>query len=105
MGWFIKNKKDIWEIHSTVTDSMIDSFDTQKECVKFIALDRIYRGKKQAIEELMTFPNGWSVNGERYFGKDKSEEYYNWLKTIYDYNTYEEYYEKIDKKLEELLTQ
>lgn len=103
MGWFIKQKKNTWEIYSTVTDSMIASFDNQKECANFIALYKIYKGKEEAIKELMCFPNGWSVNKKRCFKTDKCEEYYNWLKTIYDYNTYEEYYQKVDKKLEELL--
>lgn len=105
MSWFIKQKKDKWEIHSTVTDSMIASFDTKKECARFIAMEEVYKGKKKAIEELMCFPSGWTVNGNRCFENNNYEEYYNWLKSILNCDTYEEYYKRIDDKLEELLNE
>jgi hypothetical protein len=105
MGWFIKQKKNKWKIHSTITDSIIASFNSQKECVNFIALEEIYNGKKKAIETLMQFPHDWTVNGSRYVSENENvyDQYYNWINSINNINSYEEYYKKIDEKLDELL--
>lgn len=104
MGWSIKNTNNKWDVYSSVTDSCIASLNSQKECAKFIALEKVYDGKKKAIEELMRFPNGWYVNGSRRLNDtDSIDQYYNWIISISDCNTYEEYYERIDKKLNELL--
>jgi len=109
MGWQIKtNKENQWSLFSTVTDDNIITFKTQKELINFIALEKIYEGKKKAIEILMTFPNGWNVNGNRMFVEDgesrnKHDEYFKWLNSICDCETYEEYYKMIDNKLEELM--
>jgi len=56
----------------------------------------------------MTFPNGWTVNGNRVFVEDgdsrnKHDEYFKWLNSICDCETYEEYYKMIDNKLDELM--
>jgi len=58
----------------------------------------------------MTFPNGWTVNDDRMFveeegseSRKKHEEYFEWLKLIYDCETYEDYYKAIDDKLFELM--
>jgi len=106
MGWSIKtNNKNQWSLFSSVTDDDIAVFETQKELVNFIALEKIYEGKKKAIETLITFPNGWTVNGNRMFveNKQKHDEYYEWLYSITNIETYEEYYKAIDDKLEELM--
>ena len=108
MGWLIKTTKTKWNIYSTVSDSIIASFKTQKECAKFIAQEKIYEGKKQAIEMLMTFPHNWNVNDSRCFteeGKEKMKKHFEWLQTTFDAKTYEEHYKMIDDKLEELLSQ
>ena len=109
MGWRINtNHKDKWSIFSSNTDDDIATFKTEKELVNFLALEEVYRGKKKAIEILMTFPNGWNVNGNRMSVKDgksinKHEEYFKWLNSICDYETYDEYYKAIDDKLDELM--
>jgi len=109
MGWRINtNHIDKWNIFSSNTDDDIATFKTEKDLINFIALEEIYKGKKKAIEILMTFPNGWTVNGNRMFVEDgdnriKHEEYFTWLNSIYDCETYEEYYKMIDNKLDELM--
>lgn len=106
MGWSIKtNNKDKWNLYSSISESNIATFKTQKELVNFIALEQVYEGKKKAIETLMTFPEGWYVNNNRIFNPQNinREDYFVWLKSIFNYKTYEEYYEVIDKKLNELM--
>jgi polyribonucleotide nucleotidyltransferase len=106
MGWSIKtNNKDKWSLYSSVSESIIATFKTQKELVNFIYTDQIYEGKKKAIETLMTFPSGWTVNNSRMFECDTKcfEDYSNWLKTVIRSKTYEEYYKAIDDKLNELI--
>lgn len=107
MGWSIKtNNKDKWSVYSSVSDSVIAMFNTEKELVNFLALDKIYVTKKKAIELLMTFPNDWTVNDERTITEDRRDKldlYFNWEKSIFKAETYEEYYKLIDDKLEELM--
>jgi len=111
MGWRINtNHTDQWSIFSSNTDDDIATFKTEKDLVNFLALEEVYRGKKKAIETLMTFPNNWTVNDNRMFVGDegsesrkKHEEYYEWLKLISKIRTYEEYYKAIDDKLFELM--
>jgi len=107
MGWQIKtNNKDQWSLFSSITDSNIVTFEKQKDLVNFIALEKVYEGKKKAIETLMTFPYGWNVNDERTVGNygELTKQYYDWLNTISSLDTYEEYYKAIDNKLEELMS-
>ena len=111
MGWQIKtNNKDQWSLFSSITDSNIVTFEKQKDLVNFIALEKVYEGKKKAIEILMTFPNGWTVNDSRIFvgdegseSRNKHNKYFAWLNSICDCETYEEYYKMIDNKLDELM--
>lgn len=107
MGWSIKtNNKNKWSLFSSVTDSNIAMFKTQKELVNFIALEQIYEGKKKAIETLMTFPNKWYVNEERIIADNYDEvhkNYFDWLNSITELKTYKEYYKAVDDKLEELM--
>ena len=108
MGWRINtNNIDQRSIFSSVTDDDIAKFNTQEELLNFIALEEIYKGKKKAIEILMTYPNGWTVNNKRMFMSDeqKHDEYFKWLYSISDHDTYEEYYKAIDNKLNELMKQ
>jgi len=106
MGWRIKtNNKNKWSLFSSVTDSDIATFKTQKELVNFIALEQICDGKKKAIETLMTFPHGWNVNEVKYIAENHQElnqEYYDWVMEISKFKTYEEYYKAVDDKLDEL---
>jgi len=106
MGWQIKtNNNDKWSLFSTVTDDNIITFQTQKELINFIALEKVYEGKKKAIETLMTFPYGWNVNDKRIVGNfgESTKQYYDWLNSISLSDTYEEYYKAIDNKLEKLM--
>jgi len=111
MGWRINtNHTDQWSIFSSNTDDDIAIFETEKDLVNFLALEEVYRGKKKAIETLMTFPNGWTVNNSRMVlgdevseSRKKHEEYYKWLELIGKIRTYEGYYKVIDDKLDELM--
>lgn len=55
----------------------------------------------------MTFPQGWIVNDKREIisgSEEKFNDYIEWfMKINKDSKTYEEYYIKIDEKLEELM--
>jgi len=107
MGWQIKtNNKDQWSLYSTVTDDNIATFKTQKELVNFITLEKLYEGKKKAIETLMTFPYGWNVNDKRTVGnfRELTKQYYDWLESINSLDIYEKYYKAIDNKLDELMS-
>jgi len=97
-----------WRINTNHTDDDIVTFKTEKDLVNFLALEEVYRGKKKAIETLMTFPNGWTVNNSRMFieegeSRNKHDEHYKWLEFINDCKTYKEYYKMIDNKLDELM--
>jgi hypothetical protein len=103
MGWSIKtNNKNKWSLFSSVTDSNIATFETQKELVKFIATEQIYKGKLQAIETLMTFPYGRNINDKRSIEGNR-DIYYRWHESILSFETYEEYYGAIGNKLKELM--
>lgn len=105
MGWSIEtNNKNQWSIISSVTDSSIAEFNTEKDVVKFIAQEKIYEGKLKAIETLISFPSGWHINGKRVAtGSQSHIEYYNWAQSICLLETYGDYYKAIDDKLEELM--
>lgn len=106
MGWNILVNNNKWSIFSSVTDSIVEEFDSQQECANFIAKDKIYEAKKKAIETLITFPSGWCINGERILLKNTYElldDYFDWVKSLYNYGTYDEYYKAIDDKLNELM--
>lgn len=104
MGWkIINDKEDVWHIFSSITDDIIATFKTERELIKFIATERIYKGKLSAIETLLSFPDGWTINDNRMFKREKSKLYYDWHMSILKLKTYEEYYGAIDNKLKELL--
>lgn len=101
MGRSIRtNNVDEWEVFSSITDSVIAKFETEHDLKVWLANEDIYKGKLKAIEVLMSFPSHWNVNGERQF---KKSGYYDWLSSIEDVDTYDEYHGKIDKKLEQLM--
>lgn len=57
------------------------------------------------VETLMTFPDGWYINEERKLLDNRNEllvAYYQWARSIYNCETYEERYKLIDDKLNEL---
>lgn len=103
----ITNNKDSWELYSTITDSIVAKFETEKDLKKNIALEKVYDGKLKAIKELMTFPNGWTINDKAISlnqNEEGNENYYEWIRYIeLNSETYDEYYKSIDKKLQELL--
>lgn len=103
----ITNHKDSWELYSTITDTIIWKFKTEKDLKKFLALEVITEAKIKAIQELLTFPNGRTINGEFIFTnkiKKNNEKITSWLKSIRtNPKNYEDYFEKVDKKLQELL--
>ena len=103
----ITNNKDKWEVFSSNTDSVIAEFTSEKDLKEFLALERIYKGKLEVIQLLMTFPQGWIVNDKREIisgSEEKFNDYIEWFRKINkDSKTYEEYYIKIDEKLEELM--
>lgn len=108
MGWrILTNNKNQWNIFSSITDGIIGTFETQEELVKYIATKRIYDGKLQAIESLMTFPANWTVNDEIQWSEElskKTNEFYEWQLSISgNSKTLEEYHQRIDDKLNELL--
>lgn len=101
MGWHIQtNYKDKWEIFSIVVGDVIASFKTEDELAKWIAKQEIYRAKLQAIEEVLTFPHRWVVNGKARSGNTTA--YREWLISL-KYTTEEEKFKLIDEKLEELM--
>jgi hypothetical protein len=102
----ITNNINEWKIFSTMSDSIVAEFETEKDLKKFLALEEIYNGKLKAIEVLMSFPFQYSVNDTTLCrdNKEGKEKYYEWLKEeVYETDTYEEYYSVIDKKLNELM--
>lgn len=102
----ITNGEDKWEIFSTITDSVIAEFNTKEGIKRFVAMERIYNSKLEAIQELICFPRGWVVNDERQLNEnhEQFEAYDAWYKNILENETtYEDYYKAIDDKLEELL--
>lgn len=105
MGWSILVNNNKWSIFSSVTDSIVEEFDSQQECANFIAKDKIYEAKKKAIETLITFPSSWRINGERILLKNDEllDDYFDWANSLYNYGTYDEYYKAIDDKLNELM--
>ncbi|AYP68146.1 hypothetical protein PQE75_gp014 [Bacillus phage vB_BcoS-136] len=101
MGWSIQtNNMDEWSVFSSVTDSVIAKFETEHDLKVWLANDRVYEGKLKAIEILMSFPNHWNVNGER---KRIANGYYEWVRSLDNIDTYEEYHLKIDEKLDKLI--
>lgn len=104
----ITNNKDSWKLFSTNTDKIISEFKTEKDLRKSIAIEIAYDGKLEAIKEFMTYPNGWTVNEVAMplnSNEDGMNEYYSWVKKIStNCKTKEDYYKKIDIKLQELLS-
>lgn len=101
MGWRIEtNNVDKWDVISSVVDDVIISFNNEDELKLWLAVDFIYEGKKKAVETLLTFPNNWTINEKSNRGAGKK--YYEWLESLDEFKTYEEYYKAIDDKLAEL---
>lgn len=102
MGWSIQtNNVDEWGVFSSITDSIIAEFENEHDLKVWLSNEKIYEGKKKAVEILMTFPNQWNVNDKRHLGYGKK--YFDWLKEIEEFDTYEDYYKAIDDKLKELM--
>ena len=88
-----------------MVDNVIATFTTEHDLKVWLSLEQEYKGKLKAVETLMAFPSQWTVNGKLMLGVGGSEalqSYYSWVRSIQELKTYKEYYEAIDKKLEEL---
>lgn len=111
MGRQIKTTEDgKWQLYSTITESNIAEFDTETKMKKHIAMGAIYDAKREAIKTLMVFPYGFIVNDRRIMNdaglSSNQKECYEWEKELLSTcDTFEEYYKKIDDKLNELLEQ
>lgn len=101
MGWRIEtNHTNEWKVISSVVNDVIAAFESEQDLKVWLAMEEVYKGKLKAIETLLSFPNQWNVNGER---QRKEHGYFDWFRSLESVETYEEYYAKIDKKLETLL--
>jgi len=105
MGHTIKtNGVDHWEIYSTIAEGPIMTFKTENELISYIAMEKAYRGKLEAIREMFLFPSGWVVNKERQFDIDAVEAFRDWDRQV-TLATDEERYAMIDKKFDELMNE
>ncbi|MBE7114438.1 hypothetical protein FT641_18535 [Bacillus paranthracis] len=106
MGWRIEtDNKTEWKVISSAVDDVIATFTAEHDLKVWLSLEQEYKGKLKAIETLMSFPSQWMVNGKLSIGVSGSEamqSYYKWVLSIQEIKNYKEYYEAIDKKLEEL---
>lgn len=106
MGWRIETDNETeWKVISSVVDDVIATFTTEHDLKVWLSLEQEYKGKLKAVETLMAFPSQWMVNGKLSLGVGGGEaiqSYYKWVQSIQEIKTYKEYYEAIDKKLEEL---
>ena len=101
----VTNNKNNWKLYSTVSGGLIAKFKTEKELIKHIAMEDIYKAKLNAIERIMKYPNGLMINDKIMFSanEESGEKYNDWRGGLFKIETYDEYYEAIDKKLDELL--
>lgn len=106
MGWRIEtDNKTEWKVISSAVDDVIATFTTEHDLKVWLSLEQEYKGKLKAVETLMAFPSQWMVNDKLSLGVGGSEalqSYFAWVRDIQEIKTYKEYYEAIDKKLEEL---
>lgn len=103
MAYQIETKNGEWRVLNTVTDEIIAEFDSEQDTKQFLAYEKIYEGKKKAIEILMSFPNQWIINDKFQRTESGIEDYTKWILSINHYDTYMDYYKAIDNKLDELL--
>ncbi len=102
----ITNNVDKWEVFSSNTDSVIAEFKTEAGLKHFLAMETIYDAKLKAIEGLMCYPRGWTVNNKPMISanREQADVYMDWFSDISEKNdTYEAFYKAIDEKLTELL--
>lgn len=85
------------------TDDVIAKFDSEEVLKEFLAYEKIYEAKLEAIKLVMTFPHGSFVNSKYQKTENGSEDYTEWLKSISHHDTYTDYYYAIDHKLNALL--
>ena len=103
MGWSINtNHKDHWEVFSSISESVIATFVTERELKKWLAEEEVYKGKLKAIETLMIFPSEWTINDEYKIIPGNLSNYHRWCETL-DYTNRENRLRQIDEKLEELM--
>ena len=103
MAYQIETKNGEWRVLNTVTDEIIAEFDSEQDIKQFLAYEKIYEGKKKAIEILMSFPNQWTINDKFQRTESGIEDYTKWILSINHYDTYTDYYKAIANKLDELL--
>jgi len=60
MGWLIETKKEKYRIYSTVVDAYISGFMDKDELVRFLFWHKFERLIKETLEDMITFPNGWT---------------------------------------------
>lgn len=103
MGRQIRTNGDKWEVFSTISDTVVATFDSKQEIAQWMAKDELYRGKLKAIETLMTFPAHWVIDGK--YNNGSSRKYYSWIEGVYDRAEKGEgnWYEMVDKKFDELM--
>ena len=105
MAYQIEKDSEKWKVINTITNDAITEFDSEQDVKEFLAYEKIYEGKKDAIKLIMSFPNGFIVNNEYQRIKNGTEDdYTNWLKSINHHDTFTDYYKAIDDKLDQLLS-
>lgn len=105
MGHTIKtNGVDHWEIYSTIAEGPIAEFKSESELIHYLAKEKAYKGKLEAIREMFLFPSDWVVNGERLrqIDLDVLEKFKKWEREV-TLSDGEERYALIDEKYDELM--
>lgn len=103
MAYTIETNGVEWQVLNTVTDETIADFKSEEELKQFLAYEKVYEGKKRAIELLLSFPHQYFVNGKLQRTENGTENYTRWLLSINHYDSYKDSYKAIDDKLDELL--
>lgn len=96
------NNKDRWELYSSIAEGAIGTFKTERELIAFIAEENVYKGKIEAIREMMSFPHGWHVNGVYTASLEKDRPFRQWYDELLNTPEDEEF-AFIDKKYNELM--
>lgn len=100
----IENISEEWKVLNAGTHDIIAKFDSEQDLKEFLAYEKVYEGKKEAIKLLMSFPHGSFVNSKYQRTENGTEDYTKWLISISHHDTYTNYYKAIDDKLDELLS-
>lgn len=102
MGYHIKHKKGKWNAISGISDEKLldksGSIEDIKKAFMEIAIDKMV---EKLIEIEMDFPNGYSVNDQRFYRTEEGAKFNKWYLDILQSEKWEEMdkmYEGIKKK-------